>query len=360
MDSVITNEHFCANASTPISVKVSNKGTATINDILLNWSVDGVDQAPVSYTMPTPVTNFVTAPNNTAVVPLGDVFFPDATPRIIKAWVVQANGLPDAVNTNDTVTASKAADLTGIVVNITPQNAVICAGSDITLDAGTYPENPVYIWGNGHITQTIQVSTPGSYNVKVQNTDGCFDMDTVVVSAYPNPEINSIAMIDNADGSYTFNAVGAQNVTSYIWDFGDGQTLPGTGIPGQVIHQYNIAGNYTVTLTISNNHGCEDVTVTRVLNSAGITTGVNNLNAIQNIFSIYPNPSKSSVVISNSSGIKINAVTVSNIAGQQVLKDDNINTVKFRFNTEYLAAGIYNVVIDSEKGRIVKKLNVIK
>ncbi|KAA5537456.1 T9SS type A sorting domain-containing protein [Taibaiella lutea] len=360
MDSVITLENFCSNASAPVSVAVSNKGTATINDILINWTVDGVAQAPVAYTAPAPITNFTTAPNNTAIVSLGDVFFADNTPKVIKAWVVQANGLPDAVNTNDTVTDSKAANLTGVILSINPQNAVICEESEITLDAGMHPKNPVYIWANGHITQTIQVSTPGSYNVKVQNTDGCFDRDTVVVAAYPSPEVNSIAIIDNTGGSYTFNAVGVQNVTSYIWDFGDGQTLPGTGIPGQVNHQYNIAGDYTVSLTVRNNQDCGDVTVTKVIHSDGIPTGMNDLDILQNVISIYPNPSWAWVTIANNSGIKIKSIAVLNIAGQQVFRSDNINATKFRFNSAGLVSGIYNVVINSERGRLIKKLEVIR
>lgn len=360
IDSVATSQNFCSNASVPISIAISNLGTATINNIVFDWSVDGVAQPQVSYTPPAPITNFATAPNNTAVVVLGDVFFSDNTPKVIKAWVVQANSLPDAVNTNDTVTKSKGPALTGVIVNIAPQDAVICGGTEITLDAGTHPKNPVYIWANGHISQTIQVSSAGSYSVKVQNTDGCFDYDTVNVSSYPNPEVSTIALVDNMNGSYTFNAVGAQNVTSYVWDFGDGQTTPGTGLPAPVNHSYVVAGDYTVTLTIRNNAECGDITVTEVMHANGIPTGINEMDKIKGAFTVYPNPSKSLVVVSGKDGVKIESVSLMNIVGQQVFRQDHVNAGSFQFNTTELAVGIYNIVIDADKGKVIKKLEVIR
>ena len=41
--------------------------------------------------------------------------------------------------------------------------------------------------------------------------------------------------------------------SSYVWDFGDGETLTTTG--SQVTHYYDTAGVYTVTLTITNSCG---------------------------------------------------------------------------------------------------------
>lgn len=358
MDSVITPAAFCSNANAPVSVKVSNKGTATINDIMIDWSVDGIAQPTVNYIAPTPITNFITAPNNTAVAPLGNVFFPDNNPRVIKAWVVQANGLPDAVNTNDTVTASKASNLVGVVVNINPQDTIICDGTTITLNAGSHPNNPIYIWSNAQLTQTIQVSTAGIFGVKVQNTDGCFDSDTIIVTTHPNPLVHSIAIIDNADGSYRFNVIGAYNITSYVWDFGDGQTQPGTGTPGEVIHHYDTAGTYTVTLTLSND--CGDVTTSKIIKYGGIgPTGINDVNGIQNAFRVFPNPSKSQVTISNDNGIKIESISVFNLLGQQVYNKGNIHADKSLINISNLATGIYNVIINTEKGKIIKKLEVI-
>ena len=45
---------------------------------------------------------------------------------------------------------------------------------------------------------------------------------------------------------------------------------------------------------------------------------------------------------------------------QQVFKADNINGTKFQFSIANLAIGIYNIVIDTNKGKVVKKLEVMR
>ncbi len=43
-------------------------------------------------------------------------------------------------------------------------------------------------------------------------------------------------------------------ITLYIWDFGDGNVTAGQ----QVVHVYQTAGNYTATLTVTDNDGATD------------------------------------------------------------------------------------------------------
>jgi len=358
-DSILVDANFCSNASQPASVAISNKGTATISALEIQWSVDGVAQPAVTYSG-SPISNVTTAPNNTATVLLGDVFYPNTTPRVIKAWVTQPNGQPDAVNTNDTVTQSKVPTLTGVVAHISPQDTTICSGSTITLDAGSYPKDPIYIWNNSQVGQTISVSQPGSYMVKVQNTDGCFDYDTIQVSVHPSPLINSIAIIDNGSGSYTFNAIGAQNITGYTWDFGDNsQPFSGTGTPGQQLHTYTTAGDYIVTLTLWND--CGEIESTKLISTPGnAPAGIDELEALQRQISVFPNPARSVVTISNDAGITIESVTVFNILGQKVTSLSKIKATHTELNVAGLTAGLYNVTIETARGKITRKLEITK
>jgi PKD repeat protein len=358
-DSIVMDAQFCSNASRPVAVSVSNKGTATITGMQIGWSVDGVAQAPVTYAG-APITNVTTAPNNSATIPLGDVFFPDASPRSIKAWVIQPNGLPDAVNTNDTVTAAKAANLIGVVVRISPRDTTICSGNVITLDAGQdHPNDPIYIWGDGRLTSSIQVSQAGTYVVTVQNTDGCFGYDTVTVVVHPNPLVNSIAIIDNDGGSFTFNTIGAQNITSYSWDFGDTTgVVDGLGLPSQMIHQYAHAGNYTVTLTLRND--CGEITVSKLTQTGGQVTGIDNVSLLQKQLSIFPNPARTMVSVTSAAGIRMKSIQVFNLMGQQVMENTQINADKYNFNTSALAEGMYNIIINTDAGKATKKLEVIR
>lgn len=357
-DSILVDPQFCSNASKPASVKISNQGTATINTVDVYWSVDGVLQTPVTYSAAA-ISNVTTAPNNTATVLLGDVFYPDNTPRVIKAWVYMPNGLADAVNANDTVTASKSPTLTGVVAHITPHDTTICSGNSITLDGGTYPKNPIYVWNNSHVGQTYVVSEPGIYTLKVQNTDGCFDYDTASVAVHPDPLVNSIAIIDNGNRSFTFNVIGAQNITSYTWTFGDGNTISNNGTPGQELHTYDTAGDYIVTLTLRND--CGEVSVTKSVSIKGANpTSIGDVTLLQKEILLFPNPSKSIVTISNASGIKMKTIEVFNLLGQKIAGKENVGSSKAELNVSGIAVGIYNVVIDTDKGRITKKLEIIR
>jgi len=56
------------------------------------------------------------------------------------------------------------------------------------------------------------------------------------------------------DEMISFTDVSTTNVTSWLWDFGDGIS----GTLQYPIHSYNLAGNYNVKLITSNNNSCSD------------------------------------------------------------------------------------------------------
>ena len=345
------SDPFCSNSSKEVSVSIINKGGNALSSANINWSVDGVTQTPT--TLPTTLTYY----NDSAVVTLGNVFFQNTTPKVIKVWTSMPNGMMDSNTSDDTMSKSVAASLQGVDVKLVPNDTIICEGSSITLDAGTHPLNPIYIWENGDLTQTRTVSTSGVYSVKVQNNIGCYDRDTVVVTVHPDPVVNSIAIIDNGDGSFTFNAIGAQNVANYTWNFGDNSApVSGSGTPTQQIHSF-ACGEYTVTLDLSND--CRDIQAHRLI-KIDCPTGIDNISALQKEISVFPNPSTTSVTIANKSHIKMKEISIVNLMGQSVYKNEKVNAEQFDINTASFAAGIYNVMINTDKGTVTKKLEIIR
>lgn len=348
VDSILFPAAFCANSTQAISARIRNYGTNDINTIAVHWSVDGVPQTPVTYN--NTVLSAMAAPGNMAFVPLGNVVFPDNTAKTIKAWTYQPNNLPDEDNTNDTIKAIATPSLQGVDFSIVPGDTVMCTGQSVTYDAGTHPLNPFYIWNTGALTRTITVDQDGVYWVKVQNSLGCFDIDTVHVTYHPDPLVNSIAVIDNGANSFTFNLIGAQYATSYAWDFGDGTTTTG---PGPKSHTYATAGEYTVSVTLTND--CGQVSTNRLLATG--STGIDDVTALQKEMKVYPNPAKGRVTITSNSGIKMKAITVLSIMGQKVFRAEP-NTEKYMLDVSGFATGIYNIVIDTDKGMVSKKLDV--
>jgi hypothetical protein len=344
---------FCSNVNKDLKVSVVNLGSNALNTATINWSLDGITQTPIS--LPAPLTNY----NDSVVITLGNIFFANTTPKQLKAWTSMPNGVADTRPADDTLNTSMVASLQGVDVKITPGDTIICVGNSITLDAGTFPFNPIYIWENGTLTQTRTVSTSGTYRVKVQTNMGCVDYDTVFVTVHPEPLLNSIAVIDNNDLSFTFNAIGAQNINSFTWNFGDGSNeVNDSGMPVQLIHPFPECGEYTVTLTVRND--CGELTSTRQVKIDCATTGIDNVSSLQKEISVFPNPSTSKVTISNKAHIKMKGISVMNLMGQNVYKNDKVNAEQAEINISQFAAGIYNVLIDTEKGIVTKKLEVIR
>src|SRR5690606_3945438 len=81
------------------------------------------------------------------------------------------------------------------------QDTSVCAGSEVTLHAGTDGIN--YFWNTGDIDSVITVSDSGVYNVIVTNAEGCTKADTIVVHMNGDPPVVQGIIVDNLD-RYTF------------------------------------------------------------------------------------------------------------------------------------------------------------
>jgi len=111
-----------------------------------------------------------------------------------------------------------------------------CAGGSVALTA---PAGYTYSWSNGATTQSIVVSTSGSYTVTVGDANGCSatsDATTVTVNPLPNTTIT-------ASGPTTFCVGGSVTLTApagYTYSWSNGATTQSIVV--------NASGNYSVTI----------------------------------------------------------------------------------------------------------------
>ena len=104
---------------------------------------------------------------------------------------------------------------------------------------------------------THTMSYPGSYDVRliVSNTDNCSDtvVHNVVVDSLPNVDFtiqqDTLCYGDDA----RFYGSG-KDITSWHWDFGNGDTSSYQN----PVYQYPAPGNYTVTLVVTDLKGCSN------------------------------------------------------------------------------------------------------
>ncbi len=135
-------------------------------------------------------------------------------------------------------------------------------------DASTGPQ-PITGWdwdfGNGDnsILQNPSETFVGTGNYIVTliaiDSAGCRDTITDNIIVNPGPTAGFVA--DDSLGCpplpVVFTANTGMGIIGFAWDFGDGST--GTGNP--VSHTYPIAGNFTVTLIVTDTLGCTDTLV---------------------------------------------------------------------------------------------------
>ncbi|MDF2455797.1 MAG: ice-binding protein [Cytophagaceae bacterium] len=134
-----------------------------------------------------------------------------------------------------------------------------CQGGSVVLTA-----NPAssYNWSTGAHTQSITVFSSGSYSVSSPNACSGVNASSAVTVV----SVNSLPIADfqylltgNRTYEFTNQSSGA---TSYVWNFGDGQTSLST----HPTHTYTSDGSYDVKLIASNSCGKDSMTQTIGLN----------------------------------------------------------------------------------------------
>lgn len=140
-----------------------------------------------------------------------------------------------------------------VTVNALPATPVIsangatsfCTGGSVEL---TSSSADVYAWSNGHQTQSITVSTSGSYSVVITDENGCSAESAAVnvnVSSAPQPTVQATGSTTLCEGSTVTLTSSAAD--SYTWS---------NGATTQSI-EVGTAGTYHVTTTNAN--ACDGV-----------------------------------------------------------------------------------------------------
>ncbi|MDN3493441.1 T9SS type B sorting domain-containing protein [Winogradskyella bathintestinalis] len=122
----------------------------------------------------------------------------------------------------------------------------------ITLDGGIIgdsPSNYYYEWSTGENTSEIEIDAPGTYNVKVINTNGCFKDRTITVLPSNIATVTDIKVVD-----------ALQNNTISVFVEGEGHYEYALGHINGPFQDSNIftnvpAGLYTVYIRDKNNCG---------------------------------------------------------------------------------------------------------
>ena len=161
-------------------------------------------------------------------------------------------------------------------ITATPSSGDAPLSVSFNASASSDPDGSIvsYSWTFGDGTSGTGVTSGHTYNnsgnytvsVAVTDDDGATDSASTVIQVTtapvpnqaPNASFTASPTSGDAPLSVSFNASGSNDpdgsIVSYSWNFGDGTN--GAGLtPG---HTYNNSGNYTVSLTVTDDDGATD------------------------------------------------------------------------------------------------------
>ena len=171
---------------------------------------------------------------------------------------VISNGCSSGTSAPKTVTVNSLPPAPTIVTGTTES---ICAGSSVTLTSSSTGGN---MWSTGELTQSISVSSAGSYSVTVTDGNGCVSPSSspTVVTVNPIPA----APIISANGPTSFCSGGNVTLTSSyasnnLWS------------SGSTANSITLSSNGTYTVTHTDGNGCVSPA------SAPVTITVNSIPA---------------------------------------------------------------------------------
>jgi PKD repeat protein len=189
---------------------------------------------------------------------------------------------------------------------------LLCNNQTAVLDAGN--SGSTYLWSTGALTQSITVSTAGTYIVNVTNPNGCVGRDTILISVSglqvslgPNTNI-----CDN--GTYTIDAGNPGMV--YLWS---------TGATSQSIVATQ-QGTYSVTVTDGQGCSAADVII---------------LTQVPGVYAAIGAPATGSVFFP----VQFNDLSTGNPTTWEWLFGDGLSSTAQNPTHTYAALGIYTVTL---------------
>ncbi|MFT6166729.1 MAG: gliding motility-associated-like protein [Vicingaceae bacterium] len=220
----------------------------------------------------------------------------------VKLVVISGFGCTDSITLPVTINPLPSADAGA--------DQVICNTG--TIQIGGIPSsitpNVSYLWDNtgslNNNTLPNPIASPTvttRYNLTVtENTTGCFDTSSVLVTVNPIPVVD-FSVADTCIGNVTLftdaSTISVGSITGWSWDFGDGV---GTSNSQSPTYTYVVPNIYSVKLIVTSSIGCTDSitkTVT-VVSLPGVDAGADQAICLNDSVTIGGTPTSTGTNVS--------------------------------------------------------------
>ncbi|PCH95626.1 MAG: hypothetical protein COB85_04320 [Bacteroidetes bacterium] len=233
---------------------------------------------------------------------------------------------------------------------------VLCFGDnsgsiDLSVNGGTAPYQ--YAWSNGESTEDLSSLDAGIYSVTITDNNNCTQVsspieivDGMQVIAGITSSSTTVYLNDGAEVQFNSLSIGA---TTYLWDFGDGNT----STDKNPLHAYITTGTYTVTHTAFNGT-CSDAQsdIIVVLETTGAFAIIENLDEV-----LITQENNNVIVKFNLLRRSQAEIEVFNSVGQLITSmTTNVKRSDVRLDLPQLADGIYLVNVNTKEVSLTKKV----
>lgn len=213
-------------------------------------------------------------------------------------------------------------------------------------------DNPDYVVTQFSSILNLCGLTPGeTYYLQVDGYNGA--SGNLQIDLVANPL--TAAYISSATGltaSFTDASAPSALITSYLWDFGDGNTSTDMN-PS---HTYAANGTYLICLTVTDTTGCA-ATICDTLTVTDIPTSI--FDAVNRGMVVYPNPSNGRFTVSFTGAEAEVLMEVTDIAGRLIYSEAETLTNGFSKEIELDAAnGTYLLQIKITEGVVSRRLQI--
>lgn len=400
-----------------VKTQVKNMGSNTINNVQINWSVNGAIQPPVMYTSPIPITT------TSAPITLGNVSLMNPVMNnTILVWTSLPNGIVDPMPLDDSMSiVRKPLDLPNAVIYYPTTR--LCPGDSVLLQAGT-GAGYSYQWQfnadpAGPITgqSAIYAKEDGYYSVKVYNPGCSLQAAPVKITVKPlqidlGPDLITcekqpvIALDAGEPGSrykwstgdttqviYTKegnNKYWVEATLGQLCKASDTVNLTIDPLPrvngisfvnkGAATYTFSPAGtmyvdNYLWDFGDGSTDTAQIATHTysiappynvtlKVFNSCGViesklpvATGIGELDGAYGLL-LYPNPSQNSLTVSTDGSALLKDVRVYNTLGALVISKSYDGDKNAVLDVAHLPNGVYSIRITTSAGISAKQFHV--
>ena len=186
---------------------------------------------------------------------------------------------------NDTILFDTINIQNGLPFNDNPYVDVypnqVCPGGEVRYYAESGYSSYHWDFGDGATSDELQVThsynSPGDYPVEVTITNGCGNdtllRDTARIVSNLYIQNAGIYITDSiCPGDKVFFSANSDNDNDlYLWNFGDGSTVTDRG----GVHQFDLAGTYNVSLSITNGCGNDTTIFTQVIVNSNVLPKLN-------------------------------------------------------------------------------------